>query len=155
MSITFDILKEMYNKELNYKGYRCNIFGIPKLSVYEKRALSLALNRLIRLAYVITEGEQWKLTEKGKQYYIQKRNSFKQFDSLVGNTKQRLILIFDIPEPRKAERDWLRAQLKNQNFKLIQKSVWVGPSPLHKDFVKYLKEIKLTNCIKTFKLSRS
>jgi hypothetical protein len=154
MSIILDILKEMYDKELNYKGYRCNIFGIPKLSAYEKRAISLAINKLKRLAYVIAEGEQWKLTEKGKQYYIQKRNSFKQFNSPVNNGVQNLIFIFDIPEPRKAERDWLRAQLKNLNFKLIQNSVWLGYSPLPKDFVEYLKEIKLNKCIKTFKVSR-
>ncbi|MEI7513417.1 MAG: hypothetical protein WCJ74_02230 [bacterium] len=155
MSIAFDILKELYNKELNYKGYRCNIFGIPKLSTYEKRALRLAINRLKRLAYISNNEDGWIITKSGQEYFTKKRNSFKQFDSSVSNTKHRLILIFDIPEPRKAERDWLRAQLKNLNFKLIQKSVWVGPSPLHKDFVKYLKEIKLTNCIKTFKLSRS
>ena len=33
------------------------------------------------------------------------------------------------------------------------KSVWVGPSPLPKDFLSYIKEIHLENCIKTFKLS--
>jgi len=154
MSIAFDILKELYDKELNYKGYKCNIFGIPKLSVYEKRALSLALNRLKRLAYVYLEGEQWKMTEKGKQYFIKKRNTFKQFDSTIINN-QNLIIIFDIPESRRLERDWLRIQLKNLNFKLVQRSVWLGSSPLPKNFVEYLKEIKLMNCIKTFKLSKS
>jgi DNA-binding transcriptional regulator PaaX len=155
MSIVLDILKEMYDKELNYKGYRCNIFGIPKLSAYEKRAISLAINRLKRLAYICVEGERWKITDRGKQYYIKKRNSFKQFDSSINNSKQNLILIFDIPEPRKLEREWLRTQLKNLNFKLVQKSVWLGPSPLPKDFVRYLKEIKLRGCIKTYKLSKS
>ena len=38
---------------------------------------------------------------------------------------------------------------------MIQKSVWVGPSPLPKYFLDYLKEIKIGNNFKTFKLVKS
>ena len=37
---------------------------------------------------------------------------------------------------------------------MIQKSVWVGPSPLPQDFIFYLKEVDLENEIKTFKLEK-
>ncbi len=37
---------------------------------------------------------------------------------------------------------------------MIQRSVWVGPSPLPKDFLDYLKEIKLGDNLKMFKLSK-
>ena len=36
---------------------------------------------------------------------------------------------------------------------MIQRSVWVGPSPLPEEFLNYLKQIKLIDCIKTFKLA--
>lgn len=37
---------------------------------------------------------------------------------------------------------------------MIQRSVWVGPSPLPKEFLDYVKEIKLEDKFKTFKLSK-
>jgi DNA-binding transcriptional regulator PaaX len=155
MSIILDILKEMYDKELNYKGYRCNIFGIPKLSTYEKKALRLAINRLKRLAYISSDEDGWIITKSGQEYFIKKRKILKQFDSSFKlNSPRNLLLTFDIPELRKYEREWLRRHLEKFNYKLIQRSVWVGPSPLPKDFVEYLKEIKLSKCIKTYKFSK-
>jgi hypothetical protein len=38
---------------------------------------------------------------------------------------------------------------------MIQKSVWVGPSPLPKEFMDYVKEIGLKDNLKTFKLAKS
>ena len=37
---------------------------------------------------------------------------------------------------------------------MIQRSVWVGPSPLPKEFMEYLKSIGLKDTIKTFKLEK-
>ena len=68
---------------------------------------------------------------------------------------KNLLLIYDIPEGRKKERDWFRRQLKNFDFVMIQRSVWVGPSPLPKDFLDYLKRIGLQKEFKTFKLTKS
>ena len=62
--------------------------------------------------------------------------------------------MFDIPESRQNERKWLRLHLKDFHYNMIQKSVWIGPSPLPQKFFNYLKEIKLDKCIKTFKLSK-
>ena len=62
--------------------------------------------------------------------------------------------MFDVPEPKKAEREWLRWHLKKFNYIMIQKSVWVGPSPLPKEFLDYIKEIDLKENLKTFKLTR-
>ena len=155
MSIAFDILKSMYEKELNYKGYRCNIFGLPISFVRNKNSFRAVVNRLRRSGYITNEDEMWILTELGINYIKKKLSSFKQFESpFKKDNKKNLLLTFDIPESNKAEREWFRWHLKKFDYILIQKSVWVGPSPLPKDFLKYLKEIKLDKCIKTYKLSR-
>lgn len=62
--------------------------------------------------------------------------------------------MFDIPEEKKAEREWFRFHLKRFGFEMIQRSVWVGPAPLPKEFLVYLEEIDLKSCIKTFKLAK-
>lgn len=70
------------------------------------------------------------------------------------NTPKNLLLIYDVPETMKKERDWFRRQLVNFGFVMVQRSVWVGPSPLPKDFLEYLKKIKIENNFQTFKLAK-
>jgi len=63
--------------------------------------------------------------------------------------------MYDVAEEKKKERDWFRRQLKNFGYVMIQRSVWVGPSPLSKEFVDYVKEIGLQDHLKTFKLAKA
>lgn len=62
--------------------------------------------------------------------------------------------MYDIPSGQKKERDWFRRHLIKFGYVMIQKSVWVGPSTLPKDFLSYLKEIKIGDNFKTFKLAK-
>ncbi len=62
--------------------------------------------------------------------------------------------MFDVPIEKKAEREWLRWHLKKFDYIMVQHSVWVGPSHLPKEFLKYIHKIKLDECIKTFKLNK-
>jgi len=112
-------------KNFNYKGVSVNIFGLPNSSNSKN-------NR-----------------------NTSKRNYLQSFTSdFQKGTLKNLLLIYDIPENRKKERDWFRRQLKNFNFIMIQRSVWVGPSPLPKDFLDYLKRIGLQKEFKIFKLAK-
>ena len=62
--------------------------------------------------------------------------------------------MFDIPEAKKAKREWLRWHLKKFNYVMIQKSVWRGPSPLPKKFLDYINKIKLQDHLKMLKVSK-
>jgi len=63
--------------------------------------------------------------------------------------------MYDIPQERKAEREWFRFHLRKFNYEMIQKSVWVGPSPLPKEFINYVKSIHLGKAVKILKLAKS
>ncbi len=117
----------MGRKKFSYKGVSVNILGLPTLkSNYEKKK------------------------NLSKRKYLR---------SFISNFKKdaprNLLLMYDIPHTRKKERDWFRRQLKNFNFIMIQKSVWVGPSPLPPEFLAYIKRINLEKEFKTFKLAKS
>lgn len=113
-------------KQFRYKGVSVNIFGVPNFSDFKKKK------------------------------NIPRRQYLHSFVSTFNNdAPKNLLLIYDIPEGRKKERDWFRRQLKNFDFTMIQKSVWVGPSPLPADFLDYLKRIGLQKEFKTFKLAKS
>ncbi len=113
-----------------YKGIKVNAFGIPLLSNSKKDK-----NKILK--------------KRRNPYYLSFQSTFK--DSVPKN----LIVMYDIPHSLKKERDWFRRHLIKFGYEMIQKSVWVGPSPLPKEFLEYLKDIKIGDKFKTFKLAKS
>ncbi len=113
-----------------YKGVKVNSFGFPIL--------------------IEKENSRVKRKNRKRDFY---NNSF--YSPFKKDSPKNLIIMYDISSDKKKERDWLRRHLIKFGYTMIQKSVWVGPSPLPKDFLVYLKEIKIGNDIKTFKLDKS
>lgn len=155
MSIASEILKEIWNTELKYKGVAVNIFGIPRFRKYPLRSVRRTIDRLKKKGVLEKELAGIVLSKYGKVYVRRKIDSLKQFDKPENTSKDRtLLLMFDIPTGKKGEREWLRWHLKKFNYIMVQKSVWVGPWPLLKEFKEYLTKIKLDKHIKTFKLAK-
>ncbi|MEI6191318.1 MAG: hypothetical protein WCP24_03055 [bacterium] len=118
-------------KHFKYKGVTVNNFGIPTFSSGKK-------------------GDGGKSNKSLRKY-----SDYKHFDYNFALTAPKdLIVICDFPFSRRSERDWFRYQLKGFNYISIQKSVWVGPSPLPKDFIDYVKHIGLLEKLKMFKLAQ-
>ncbi len=154
MSIIFDILKELSETSINYKGMRVNLLGLPKFKKYSPNSLRATMSSLVKEGFIEDYGSLC-VTLKGKKYISKKIDSLKQFNFKFNkNAPKNLIVMFDVSESRKAEREWLRWHLKKFNYLMIQKSVWVGPSPLPKEFLDYIKSIELRDSLKTFKLAR-
>ena len=94
------------------------------------------------------EGKKVKQSNRKRNFYVTFRSDFEK------NAPKNLVVMYDIPHEKKKERDWFRRQLVNFDYEMIQKSVWVGPSPLPKEFMDYVKFIGLEDKLKTFKLAR-
>ena len=155
-SLETSILEELFKPMFRYKGMRVSAFGLPSYSNTSKKVCTNALCRLRNKGYIEYRGEYILPTKKGKEYLKNKRESLAVFSSTFKKDEPKVLLVmFDIPEGKKAQRDWFRFHLKRFDYKMIQRSVWIGPSPLPKEFMDYLKEIKLTDCIKTFKLAKA
>lgn len=101
--------------------------------------------RLRKQGFVEKRGDQYKLTEKGKQLgkYILERKTLinKKWDA-----KYRIV-IFDIPEEKKEQRSWLRQELYLLEYRLLQESVFIGKHPLPKSLIKSIKQRRIGNCI--------
>ena len=84
-----------------------------------------------------------KLTKKGRN----KLNCIKLEGSgaLVSNVWDGLwrIIILDIPEERKSEREALRYLLKKANFTCIKNTVWISPYPYEHLFTNIKKDLGL------------
>lgn len=113
-----------------YKGMRVNVFGLP---------ISKADNQ-----------SRIKKSNRKRNFYHTAFSS-----PFTKDSPKNLILMYDVVEEKKKERDWFRRQLKNFDYIMIQRSIWVGPSPLPKKFLDYVKGIGLKDHLKTFKLAKA
>lgn len=155
MSIPEKILTLLETQTSKYKGVPINCFGLPVLKEYKKQSIRNALNKLHSQNYINYNNSLIEITKGGEKYLENKRNKLKSFGSPFKDKQDKnLLVLFDITEERKTERDWLRRHLIKFGYFMIQRSVWVGPSPLPKEFILYIKKIKLEDSIKTFKLAK-
>lgn len=85
-----------------------------------------------------------KLTQKGKN----KLNNIRLLadDALVSTNWDGFwrIVILDLPEERKSEREALRYLLKKANFICIKNTVWISPFPYEHLFTNIKKDLNLT-----------
>lgn len=117
--------------------------------VPSRPTISTLLSQLQRQGLVQRSGSRrfsrWRITPRGRRLVLRYRKAITspavvpvfsegEPDGIVR------IVTFDIPERERRKRDVLRECLKMINFRLLQKSVWVGDVPLPEDLVRYLHE---------------
>ncbi|MBI5079142.1 hypothetical protein HZB06_00485 [Candidatus Wolfebacteria bacterium] len=129
---------------------------VPDKIDYQKlkeQTLRVTLSRLKKRGLAENKNSTWSITKKGKKY-LKNKLIFKipHFKHLkTASDKKEMVIIFDIPEIRKKQRNWLRGELISLGFIPLQKSAWLGPAPLPKEFVKYLSETNILSYLKFFK----
>ncbi len=156
MTLEKYLLDLITEHKFNYKGVAVNFFGFPVVNKYSKSALKNTLYKIKKEGYVENINGYYKLTKIGNSYIDESKDYLESFSVVLkSNEPKNLLVIYDIPEDKKRERDWFRFQLKKFGFVMIQRSVWVGPFPLPEEFTKYVKKIKLNDKFKTFKLAKS
>ncbi len=121
---------------------------VPKGSQRPEYAVSRAIGDLSDNGYIERldggHGAFLRLTKKGKT----KANSLKlTADSSVVDPrwdgKWRIVLL-DLPEKRKAERESLRYLLKKAGFVCLKNSAWISPYPFEYMFENIKKDLGLT-----------
>lgn len=155
MAIKDQILEILNTKRAYYKGIPVNILGLPVFKNKNPRSIRNECYSLIKEGLINSADKNLILTQKGRTFLknkILKKNDFNF--SFATDAPKDLLVMYDIPEDKKAEREWFRRHLIKFGYIMIQRSVWVGPSPLPKDFVGYIKKIGLKEDLKTFKLAR-
>jgi len=86
-------------------------------------------------------GERYlKLTKKGKIEIVRYKLKAKTTESW---DKKWRVVIFDIPEVTRKDRNFLRSQLKWLGFFELQKSVWVFPYDIKNDLQEFMKLCKI------------
>lgn len=123
-------------------------------SLLEYDAMRVALSRLKKDG-LVTAGERgvWKITAKGRAM-AEKIGMVIPQKKEVARKEKNTIIIFDIPE-REAKKRWaLRSELIGLGFELLQKSAWIGPGPLPKEFIEYLRQKRLLSNVHIFSINK-
>ncbi|MFH1162058.1 MAG: hypothetical protein V1696_02165 [Candidatus Jorgensenbacteria bacterium] len=159
MALSDDILTILFSYSAGYKLMRQSLLGVPtsghsrRTRQIKNQTLYLTLARLKERGLAAKRDNSWTITAKGKTYLKEKSERFLPRHRQPGAPPRRernMIVAFDIPEQYHWKRDWLRIELSLLGFSPIQKSVWLGPAPLPKDFIKNLNSMEILEYIKFF-----
>jgi len=120
-SIAFEILNRFLNSRYRYKGISVNALGFPTQNKNRtKKSFSTEFSRLKHNKYVQQKGDRMYITPKGQEYVKRRRASLSNFNvHILKTVPKNLMVMFDIPESRKSEREWFRFHLKKFNFDMI------------------------------------
>ena len=130
------------------------ILSERKLNKYKKESVKVALSRLRKKGYIDNSSIGWSITKKGRKYLKDVTLLSYIASPFVENSPSSMIISFDIPEQNRILRNWLRNQIKIFGYKMLQQSLWIGPSPLPSSFLKRLEDLNIRKNIKTFKITR-
>jgi len=98
----------------------------------------------------------WQATKKalGMYHAVRKKDeAYRKFFNAYGK-KRDTIIIFDVSEKKFRVRNYLRMELISLGYELLQKSVWIGGSPLPKEFIAYLTEADLLGAVHIFTIEK-
>ena len=132
----------------NYSYMRVSrrLFGLDSHPKVTQPTLSSVLSRLKHQGLVARTGRRrklfWRMTSKGKKWLTKSKQMEPQIPPRDGIIR---LVIFDIPEHERKKRDMIRQELMNYNFKMLQKSIWIGFNPFPEDFVRLLDSFRLKN----------
>jgi len=124
-----------------------------KAETKRERNLRVTLSKLKSKGLIKNDNHYWQLTASGlKKLAISKLFKKHSSSPLTNKSKQKIIIAFDIPEDKRKGRNWLRIELVSLGFKMLQKSVWLGPAPLPTEFIDHLKIMDILPYLKFFEV---
>ncbi len=111
----------------------------------KKESLRTIAWRLKKKGLIEKTGEKYQLSVFGMEMVRKVQDEEKEEAEWDG--KWRMV-IFDIPETMRNERDWIRKELGTIDYRPVQRSVFFGQYPLPPDFLKELGQRNLKNCVR-------
>ncbi len=155
--LILEYLSKNKNKHtIKYAGIRLGFLGLPDFKYYKYQTLANRCSILKKEGYIKEINGIYFITYKGELFLNKEsRYIFKKFTTgKTDKDPKNLLILYDIPQNQTSTRNWFRRELRSFHFVMVQRSVWVGPSPLPKDFLQYVKEMKISENFKTFKLEK-
>ena len=103
------------------------------------------------------EEKEYALTVKGEQKLeiLKSKDGFPDTYYTKEKSNKIIIVMFDIPEKDVRKRTWLRMVLNNLDFKMAQKSVWIGKTTIPKELIGDLMRMQLESYVEIFEVGNT
>jgi len=122
----------------------------------ERQRLYSVLSRLKKEGFIQKKEGRYSATLLGAKKLKAIRDLFQEKKKYERKEDKLLkIIAFDIPEKMRGRRAWLREVLMELDFKMLQKSVWIGTSVLPEEFVNDLKKFELIDHVDIFAVTKT
>jgi len=145
-------LHSFFPKKYSYTYLSRRLFGLESYPKANPQTVVSLLSRLRRQGLVERRGSKgsslWSLTDRGKEWLEKNKKSV--ISAVPAEDGIIRLVIFDVPERERRKRDSIRAELIGFNFRQLQKSVWIGHSPLPVSFIELIDELNLKNSVHIF-----
>lgn len=128
-------------------------FGGRRHHDFELAYFRNMLSRLRRDGLVEHSGYcLWNITKRGSAEadLLKKHDAYTQFKASNRKKRPDTIITFDIPELQRKKRDYLRLEFSAMGYEQIQKSVWMGHSPIPREFLDYVRALRIARCLQIF-----
>lgn len=102
------------------------------------------------------EAQAFRITAKGsrKLHALQEARSYPNPTYAMSKGEKVVLVMYDVPEIEKKKRAWLRSALKHLDFKMIQKSVWIGKTRIPQRFIEDMHQIALTKYVEILEITK-
>lgn len=141
---------EAFDDYFRYSGS-----GICSFWPKEFRNFRTSLSRLFsagNIEKIIKNGESFLIITSSGLNLLKSRIPLLRFRDQKWDGKW-LMVVFDIPEEGKTERDWLRRKMKDLGFARLQKSIYISPFKLGEECSEFFKAKKLENYVMALETS--
>ncbi|MBI5734109.1 MAG: CRISPR-associated endonuclease Cas2 [Candidatus Kerfeldbacteria bacterium] len=101
-----------------------------------------AVQRLVKRGFVIRGRNDYSLAPAGRRYSKELLSWYVDRSPSRWDKKWRMV-IFDVPEKRRQDRNYLRRLLIQNGFKKLQASVWASPFAVPREFNEQLWNMRL------------
>ena len=117
------------------------------------------ISKLNRDGFLVAKQKNWSLTaigrEKLRKLKKQMTERIPRKNYSVTKSNDLTIVSFDIPEKEKRKRNWLRDTLANLDFKMLQKSVWLGKNKIPSELLNDMRKLGILDHIHIFSVNRT
>lgn len=114
----------------------------PSERVFKRQSFTSSVSRLLRtgrIEKVIKDGRvSIKITPQGLKFLAMSLD-LRKFSHKTWDKKWRVV-IFDVSERKRKQRDSLRNKLKDLSFGMLQESVWITPFPIASELKEYFDD---------------
>lgn len=127
----------------------------------ERQKLSKLIYKLKKEGLVVKKpgklqsAAQWILTKKGRRRKEElSQKLLERSGYQIKDSHEIKIVIFDIPEPERRKRAWLRSVLKRLKYEMLQRSVWVGKTVLPERFFEDLHKRNILSYVEVLMVTK-